>query len=58
VREENRAKVLENRMLKRIFGPKKEEGVGGRRSLHYWKLNNLCASPNVVSVSKSRRTNG
>jgi len=42
-------------MLWRIFGPKREEVVGGCRRLHSEELRNLDASPNVVRVIKSRR---
>jgi hypothetical protein len=47
--------VLENRKLKRIFGPKKEEVTGGWRRLHNEDLHNLYASPNVIRVIKLRR---
>jgi hypothetical protein len=43
--------MIENRMLKRIFGPKKEEVIGGLRS----ELYNLHASPHITMVMKSRR---
>jgi len=46
--------VFQNRVLKRIFGPKKEEMVGGWRRLHNEELQNLCTSPNI-SVTKLRR---
>jgi hypothetical protein len=52
---ENRAKVLENRVLNRIFGPRREEVLGDWRRLHNEEINNLCASPNVVPMMKSRR---
>jgi hypothetical protein len=42
--------VSENRVLKRIFGSKKEEVVGGWRRLHNEELHNFNASPNVVTV--------
>jgi hypothetical protein len=47
--------MFENRVLRRIFGPKREEGVGGWRRLHNEELLNLYASPNVTRVIKSRR---
>jgi hypothetical protein len=51
----NRLRVFENRLLRRIFGPKREEVVGGWRRLHNEELhNNLYASPNVIRVIKSR----
>jgi hypothetical protein len=42
-------------MSRRIFGPKREEVVGGWRRLHNQELHNLYASPNIVRVIKSRR---
>jgi hypothetical protein len=42
-------------MLMRIFGPKREEGVGCWRRLHSGELHNLYASPNIIRVIKSRR---
>jgi hypothetical protein len=47
--------VSENRVLRRIFGPKKEEMAGGWRRLHNAELHNLYASVDVISVIKSRR---
>jgi hypothetical protein len=47
--------VFEDRMLRKIFGPKREEVAGGCRSLHNEELQNLCASPNIIKVIKSRR---
>jgi hypothetical protein len=38
-----------------IFGPKREEIAGGWRRLHNEELHNLCASPNIIRVIKSRR---
>jgi len=47
--------VFENRVLRRIFGPKRDEVTGEWRKLHNEKLNNLYSSPNIVRVIKSRR---
>jgi hypothetical protein len=47
--------VFENRMLRRIFGPKREEVMGGWRRLHNEELHNLYVSPNIIGVNKSRR---
>jgi hypothetical protein len=55
VREENRLRVFESRVLRRIFGPKMEEVAGGCRRLHNEELHDLYASPNIVSVIKLRR---
>ena len=46
--------VLENRVLKRIYGPKREKVIGEWRKLHNKALNDLYSSPNVVWVIKSR----
>jgi hypothetical protein len=47
--------VFENSVLRRIFGPKREEVVGGWRRLHNEELRNLYASRNIIRVIKSRR---
>jgi hypothetical protein len=46
--------MLENRGLRRIFGPKRDEVTGDWRKLHNEELNNLYFSPNIVRVIKSR----
>ena len=55
LREEHRLRVSENRMLRRIFEPKRDEVTGERRKLHNEELNDLNSSPVVVWVIKSRR---
>jgi hypothetical protein len=47
--------VFENRVLRRIFGPKRDETTGEWRRLHNEELNDLYSSPNVIRVIKSRR---
>ena len=48
-------RVFENRVLRRTFGPKRDEVTGEWRKLHEEELNNLYSSPNIVRVIKSRR---
>jgi hypothetical protein len=50
LREEHRLRVLENKMLRRTFVPKRDEGTGGRRKLHIKKLHNLYSSPSIIRV--------
>jgi hypothetical protein len=47
--------VFQNRVLRRTFGPKKEEVAGGWRSMHNEELRNLYASMSIIRVDKSRR---
>jgi hypothetical protein len=47
--------VFENRMLRGIFGPKRDKVIGGRRKLHNEELHNLYCSPNIIRIIKSRR---
>jgi hypothetical protein len=47
--------VFENRVLRRIFGPKRDEVTGEWRRLHNEELNDLYSSPNIIRVIKSRR---
>jgi hypothetical protein len=47
--------VFENRVLRRIFGPKSENMVGSWRKMHNEELHNLYASPNIIRVIKWRR---
>ena len=55
LREERGLRVFENRVLWRIFGPKRDEVTGEWRKLHNEELNDLCFSTNIVRVIKSRR---
>ena len=55
LREERRLRVFENKVLRRIFGPKRDEVTGGWRKLHNEELNDLYVTPNIVRVIKSRR---
>jgi hypothetical protein len=47
--------VYENRVLRRIFGPKKEEVAGGWRRLHYDEFHNLYGTSHILRVIKSKR---
>jgi len=58
LREERRLRVFEKRMFKRIFGPKRDEVTGKWRKLHNEEFNDLYCSPNIVSVTESRRMRG
>ena len=53
--EERTLEVSENRVLKRIFGPKKNEVTGEWRKLHNEELNNLYCSPYIIRMIRSRR---
>jgi hypothetical protein len=55
LREEQRLRVFENRVLRRILGPKRDEATGEWRRLHNEDLNDLYSSPNIIRVIKSRR---
>jgi hypothetical protein len=55
VREEHRLRVFENRMLRKIFGPKRDEVTGDWRGLHKEELRNLYSSPNIIRMMNSRR---
>jgi hypothetical protein len=55
LREEQRLRVFENRVLRRMFGPKRNETTGDWRRLHNEELNDLYSSPNTIRVIKSRR---
>jgi len=55
LREERRLRVFENRVLRRLFGPRKDDVTGERRKLHNEDLNDLYCSTNIIRVIKSRR---
>jgi hypothetical protein len=55
LREEHGLRVFENRVLRRIFGPTRDEVTGGRRKLHNGELHNLYASPSIFRMIKLRR---
>jgi hypothetical protein len=55
LREERRLRLFENRALRRIFGPERDEVTGKWRKLHIEELNDLYSSPNTLRVIKSGR---
>jgi len=55
LREERRLRVFGNRVLSKVFGPKRDELTGEWRKLHNEELNDLYSLPNIVRVVKSRR---
>jgi hypothetical protein len=55
LREEHRLRVFENRVLRRIFGTKRDEVTGDWRKLHNEELCNLYSSPSIIRMIKSRR---
>ena len=56
MRDERKLRVFENMVLRRIFGPRRDEVTGEWRKLHNEELHDLCVSPNIVRVIKSKRT--
>jgi hypothetical protein len=55
LREEHRLRVFKNRVLRRIFGPKRDEVTGKWRKLHNGELHNLYSSPDIIRQIKLRR---
>jgi hypothetical protein len=55
LREGHKLRMFENRVLRGIFEPKREEVTGGCRELNNEQLHNLYASPNIIRVAKLRR---
>jgi hypothetical protein len=47
--------VFENRVLRRIFGPRRDEVAGEWRKLHNQELHDLYSSPSIISIMKLRR---
>jgi hypothetical protein len=54
-KEEHRPRVFENRMMRRIFGPKRDEVTGCSRKLHNEECRNLYYSTSIIRMIKSRR---
>jgi hypothetical protein len=55
VREEHILRVFENRVLRRIFGPKRDGVTGGWSKLHNEGLHSLCASPSIIRIINTRK---
>jgi hypothetical protein len=55
IKGEHRLGVFENRVLRRIFGPKRDEVTGEWRKLHNEELHDLYYSPSVIRILKARR---
>ena len=55
MREERRLRVFENRVLRRVFGPKRDDVTGEWKKLHNEELSDLYSLPNIVRVVKSKR---
>jgi hypothetical protein len=55
LREEHRLRVFENRVLRRIFGPKRDEVKGESRKLYNGELHNMYSPPDIIRQIKSRR---
>jgi hypothetical protein len=55
VREEHKLRVFKNRVLRRMFGPKRDGVTGGWRKLHNEELHDLYSSPSMIRIIKSRR---
>jgi hypothetical protein len=55
LRDKQRLSVFENRVLRRMFGPKRDEATQGWRRLYNEELNDFYSSPNIIRVIKSRR---
>jgi hypothetical protein len=55
LREEHRLRVFANRVLRRIFGPKRDEVTGEWKKFHNEELRDLYSSPSIIRIIKSRR---
>jgi hypothetical protein len=53
LREEHKLRVFESRVLRRIFGPKRDEVMGGWRKLHNEEIHNLYSSPSIIRIIRT-----
>jgi hypothetical protein len=58
LREERTLRVFENRVLRRMFGPKRDEVTGEWRKLHNNEVYDVYSSPNIIRIIKSRDGQG
>jgi hypothetical protein len=56
LREENRLRVFQNKVIRSIIGWKRDKAMGECRKLHNEELRNLYSSPSIIRIIKSRRT--
>jgi hypothetical protein len=54
LKEEHKLRMIENRVLRRIFGPKRNQVMGGWRKMHNEELHDLYSSPSIIRMVKSR----
>ena len=55
LREEKRLQLFENKVLRKIFGPKRDDQIGKWRRLHNSELHDLYGKPDIIRIVKSRR---
>jgi hypothetical protein len=55
LREEHKLRVFESRLLRRLFGPKRDGMTGGWRKVHNEELHDVYSSPSIIKIIKSRR---
>jgi hypothetical protein len=55
LRDEHRLRVFENRVLRKIFGPRRDDATGDWRKLHNEELHKLYSSPNIIRMINSRQ---
>jgi hypothetical protein len=53
IREEHRLRAFESRVIRRVFGPKRDEVMGGSRKPHNEELHNLYSSPSIIKIGRA-----